>query len=163
MSQTDDLIDNASRYAESFDQGALEAPPRRRVAILTCMDARLDPARVLGLEAGDAHVIRNAGGLVTGDAIRSLAISQRALGTEEVVLIQHTRCGLLGFDDAGFRGELEAETGAAPDWEGTLSTDIDANVRGGVAQLRSSPFLTGTTSVRGFVYDVETGRLREVT
>jgi carbonic anhydrase len=160
MSQTDELISNAARYANRFDKGELAAPPRRRAAILTCMDARLLPARVLGLEEGDAHVIRNAGGIVTDDAIRSLAISQRVLGTQEVILIQHTKCGLLGFDDDGFRQQLQSETGTKPVWGATLSTDIDANVRAAVEQLRNSPFLTGT--VRGFVYDVETGRLREV-
>lgn len=160
MSQTDELIGNAAEYAAAFDKGELSAPPRRRVAILTCMDARLLPARMLGLGEGDAHVIRNAGGVVTGDAIRSLAISQRVLGTEEVILIQHTECGLLGFDDDGFRQRIESETGARPTWAATLGTDIDANVRVAVEQLRTSPFLAGT--VRGFVYDVETGRLREV-
>jgi len=162
MSSTDELLQNAARYAEAFDKGSLPAEPAKKVAVVTCMDARLLPARILGLREGDAHVIRNAGGIVTADTLRSLAISQRVLGTEEVVVIQHTGCGMLGFDDGRFREQLENETGTPPEWSAELSGDLQHNVREAVAQVRTSPFLAGTVSVRGFVYEVETGRLREV-
>jgi carbonic anhydrase len=162
MSATDDLLRTAERYAAAFDKGELAAPPRRGVAVLTCMDARIEPARLLGLEEGDAHVIRNAGGLVTDDALRSLAISQRALGTREVVVIQHTGCGMLDFSDAGFRAELEQETGARPGWAVEGFSDLEQSVEGSVRALRESPFLPRRDSIRGFVLDVATGRLREV-
>lgn len=158
---TDDLLQNNAAYAEGFGLGALPKEPARRLAVISCMDARIDVHRVLGLEPGEAHVLRNAGGAVTDDVIRSLAVSQRALGTEEIVLIRHTKCGMLGFDDARFRDELEQETGTRPDWRADDFDDLDEGVRAGVAALRASPFLA-SRRVRGFVYDVETGRLREV-
>ena len=137
-------------------------PPRRKLAVLACMDARLDPARLLGLEQGDAHVIRNAGGGVTDDALRSLAISQNLLGTEEVVLIKHTDCGMLTFSDEEFADRLERETGSRPEWHAHAFSDLVEAVRDGVERIRTSPFVPRTDSVRGFVYEVETGRLREV-
>jgi carbonic anhydrase len=138
------------------------AAPRRKLAVLACMDARLDPARVLELEPGDAHVIRNAGGVVTDDALRSLAISQHLLGTEEIVLIHHTDCGMLTFTDEQFADRLEEETGSRPEWRAHTFSDLEQDVRDGIEQIRESPFVPRTDSVRGFVYEVETGRLREV-
>jgi carbonic anhydrase len=126
------------------------------------MDARLDPARVLGLEEGDAHVIRNAGGVVSQDAIRSLAISQNLLGTEEIVLIQHTDCGMLTFTDEEFAAKLEEETGSRPEWRAHAFGDLEDSVRSSIERIKADPFLPRTDSVRGFVYEVETGRLREV-
>jgi carbonic anhydrase len=161
MSATDDLLRNAEAYSSSFSPGATKAPAKK-VAVLACMDARLDPARVLGLEEGDAHVIRNAGGVATEDAIRSLAISQHELGTEEIVLLHHTDCGVLGFDDDEFADRLEGEAGTRPDWEPIGFSDIEEDVRRAVQRIRESPFLPWTESVRGFVYEVETGRVREV-
>ena len=136
--------------------------PRRKLAVLACMDARLDPARALGLEDGDAHVIRNAGGVVTDDALRSLAISQNLLGTEEVVLIKHTDCGMLTISDEEFADRLESETGSRPEWRAHAFSDLDEDVRDGIERIRSSPFVPRKDKVRGFVYEVETGRLREV-
>jgi carbonic anhydrase len=145
-----------------FDKGDRPLPPARKLAVLACMDARLDPARVLGLKEGDAHVIRNAGGVVSDDAVRSLAISQNLLGTEEIVLIHHTDCGMLTFTDDEFAQKLEDETGEKPDWRAHAFDDLEQNVRDSIAKLRSDPFLPRTDKVRGFVYEVETGRLREV-
>ena len=162
MTQTDELLQNNEAYAASFDKGDLPLPPGRRLAVLACMDARLDPARELGLEEGDAHVIRNAGGIVTDDEIRSLAISQHLLGTEEIVIIHHTDCGMLTFDDEEFAARLERETGSRPGWNAQAFDDLDIDVRDSLERIRSSPFVPRTDKVRGFVYEVETGRLREV-
>jgi len=162
MTQTDDLLRNNARYADAFAKGDLPAAPARRVAVLACMDARLDPARVLGLDEGEAHVIRNAGGVATGDAIRSLAISQHLLGTEEVMLIHHTRCGMLGLSDEDFAERLEREAGERPPWRARGFSDLERSVRDSIACLEQSPFLPRRDRIRGFVYDVETGRLREV-
>jgi carbonic anhydrase len=162
MSETDTLLQNNEAYAASFDKGDLPLPPGRKVAVVACMDARLDPARVLGLEEGDAHVIRNAGGVVTDDALRSLAISQNLLGTEEIVLIHHTDCGMLTFTDEQLADKLEAETGSRPEWRAHAFPDLEQDVRDGIELIRSSPFVPRTDSVRGFVYEVETGLLREV-
>jgi carbonic anhydrase len=142
--------------------GTVSARPLRKLAVLACMDARLDPYRLLGLERGDAHVIRNAGGMATDDAIRSLAISQHKLGTEEIVVIHHTDCGMLTFSDPDWRAELHAETGAAPPWDAEYPAGLDAGVREAIAALRASPFLAHGDRIRGFVYEVETGTLREV-
>jgi carbonic anhydrase len=161
MSSIDEVLKRNAAFAKGFEHADLAKQPARRLAVLACMDARIDVHRVLGLEPGDAHVLRNAGGAVTDDAIRSLAVSQRALGTDEIVLIRHTDCGMLGFDDERFRGELEQETGARPGWRADDFHDLDEGVRAGVAALRESPFLA-SRQVRGFVYEVETGRLREV-
>jgi carbonic anhydrase len=162
MSTTDELVQNAGAYAASFDKGDLPLPPARRVAIVACMDARLNPYGLLGLTEGDAHIIRNAGGAVTPDVIRSLAISQRLLGTEEIVLIHHTGCGMLTFRDDEFRDAVEKDTGIRPDWPAESFTNLDQDVRQSVARIKASPFIPNTGSVRGFVYDVETGELREV-
>jgi len=162
MSVTDELLQNAARYADEFDRGALPLPPAKRIAVLACMDARLDPHRLLGLAEGDAHVIRNAGGVVTDDEIRSLAISQRLLGTEEIILIHHTDCGMLTFGDDEFRRGVQEETGIKPAWAAEAFDDLDEDVRQSIARIQASPFIPRKDSVRGFVYDVATGRLREV-
>jgi carbonic anhydrase len=159
---TDELLDRAAAHADGFDGADRPAPPALKVAVVACMDARLDPARVLGLEPGDAHVIRNAGGVVTDDVIRSLAISQRKLGTREVVLVHHTRCGMLTLTEDGFRAELHEDTGLRPTWPAEAFDDLDTSVRESLARVAASPFLPHKDDVRGFVYDVDTGRLREV-
>ena len=162
MSTTDDLLQNAESYAASFDKGDLPLGPARKVAVLACMDARLNPYALLGLQEGDAHIIRNAGGVVTDDEIRSLAISQRLLGTEEIILIHHTDCGMLTFTDDAFKADIEAETGIKPAWAAETFPDLDADVRQSVARIKASPFIPNKDSVRGFVYEVESGKLREV-
>jgi carbonic anhydrase len=162
MSTTDELLENAQSYAASFDKGDLALPPSKRVAVLACMDARLIPTRVLGLNEGEAHVIRNAGGVVSDDAIRSLAISQHLLGTEEIILIHHTDCGMLTFTDEEFAEKLEAEAGERPGWTAHAFSDLDQDVRESISEIKASPFIPKTDSVRGFVYDVATGELREV-
>jgi carbonic anhydrase len=161
-SNTDELLANNADYARSFGRGDLSAPPARKVAIVTCMDARINVYGMLGLSEGDCHVIRNAGGAVTDDAIRSLAISQRLLGTEEVMLIHHTSCGMLSFHDDDFRASIERETGIRPPWAAEAFSDLEQDVRQSIARVRASPFLPHSDSVRGFVYEVETGKLREV-
>ena len=162
MSNTDQLLENAQSYAGSFDKGDLPLPPGRKVAIVACMDARLNPYGLLGLSEGDAHIIRNAGGAVTPDVIRSLAISQRLLGTEEIVLIHHTDCGMLTFSDDQFRSSVEQDTGIRPEWAVETFSDLDSDVRQSIARIKASPFIPRTDSVRGFVYEVESGNLREV-
>jgi carbonic anhydrase len=161
MTTTDQLIANDDAYAASFTKGALPLPPARRTAVLACMDARLDPARILGLEEGDAHVIRNAGGVVSDDAIRSLAISQNLLGTEEIILIHHTDCGMLTFTDDQFAQQLEDQTGERPEWRAHAFTSLEDDVRDSIAAIEASPFIP-SKRVRGFIYEVESGRLREV-
>ena len=161
MSVTDELLENAKAYASDFDNGALSLPPARHVAILACMDARLSPYGLLGLEEGDAHVIRNAGGVVTDDEIRSLAISQRLLGTREIILIHHADCGMLTFTDDEFRQGIQREVGIKPEWAAEAFSDIDEDVRQSVARIKASPFIPHK-NVRGFVYQVEDGHLREV-
>ena len=161
MSSTDDLVRNNASYAEAFDKQGLPAAPGTRVAVVSCMDARIDVHKILGLEEGDAHVIRNAGGLVTDDVIRSLVLSQRVLGTEEVIVMQHTGCGMLDLPEDDIAGELERETGKRPDFSFGAFSDLHASVREGVEALVANAFLKD--SVRGFVYDVDTGRLSEVT
>ena len=162
MSTTDDVLSNAEQYASSFDKGDLPMPPGRKLAVVACMDARLIPTKVLGLQEGDAHVIRNAGGVVTDDAIRSLAISQRLLGTEEIVLIHHTDCGMLTFNDDDFKRSIQDETGVKPSWAAEAFSDLDEDVRQSIARIKASPFIPKTDSVRGFVFDVATGTLNEV-
>jgi carbonic anhydrase len=162
MSTTDDLLRNNEAYAAGFDKGDLPTPPARKTAVIACMDARLDVHRILGLEVGDAHVIRNAGGVVTDDAIRSLAISQRLLGTEEIILIHHTDCGMLTFSDDDFRRQIQEDTGIKPSWSAEAFSDLDADVRQSIARIKASPFVPHKEAVRGFVYDVDTGRLNEV-
>jgi carbonic anhydrase len=163
MSVTDELLANSERYAASFDKGDLPLPPARHVAVLACMDARLNPYGLLGLSEGDAHVIRNAGGVVTADELRSLAISQRLLGTTEIILIHHTDCGMLTFTDDEFKNGIEDETGIRPSWAAEAFPDVDQDVRQSVARIQADPFIPHKESVRGFVYEVETGKLREVT
>jgi len=162
MSATNDLLQNAESYAASFDKGDLPLPPARKVAVLACMDARPNPYGILGLQEGDAHVLRNAGGVVTDDEIRSLAISQRLLGTEEIILIHHTDCGMLTFTDDAFKADIEAEIGIKPEWAVETFPDLEADVRQSVARIKASPFIPNKDSVRGFVYEVESGKLREV-
>ena len=163
MSVIDELVQSAEAYGERFEKGELPLPPAKHVAVLACMDARLNPYGLLGLSEGDAHVIRNAGGVVTDDEIRSLAISQRLLGTEEIMLIHHTDCGMLTFGDDEFRQDIQRETGIKPEWPAETFDDLDEDVRQSIARIKASPFIPKTDSVRGFVYDVETGRLCEVT
>jgi carbonic anhydrase len=163
MSVTDELIANNEGYAQSFDKGDLPLPPGKGVAVVACMDARLNVYGILGLEEGDAHVIRNAGGVVTDDEIRSLAISQRLLGTSEIVLIHHTDCGMLTFTDDDFKRQIQDETGLKPEWAAEAFHDLDEDVRQSIARIKASPFVPKKDSVRGFVYEVESGRLREVT
>jgi carbonic anhydrase len=162
MSVTDELLANAERYAEGFDRGDLPLPPAKRIVVLACMDARLNPYGLLGLTEGDAHVIRNAGGVVTDDEIRSLAISQRLLGTEEVILIHHTDCGMLTFGDDDFRRQIQQETGIKPEWAAESFDDLEEDVRQSIARIKASPFVPNKDQIRGFVYDVKTGRLNEV-
>jgi carbonic anhydrase len=161
MSTTDQLIANCESFAEQFEQGGLPMPPARRIAVVACMDARLDVYRMFGLELGDAHVIRNAGGAVTDDAIRSLVISQRLLGTEEIVLIHHTDCGMLTFRDDDVKAQIFEDTGIRPPFALEAFDDPDADVRQAMRRIETSPFLLHK-NVRGFVYDVTSGRLREV-
>ncbi len=162
MSNTDDLVKNAEAYASTFDKADLPLPPARKVAVLACMDARVNPYGILGLEEGDAHVIRNAGGVVTDDEIRSLAISQRLLGTEEIILMHHTDCGMLTFTDDDFKRQIQDDTGVKPEWAAETFPDLDEDVRQSKARIEASPFIPNKDSVRGFVYEVETGKLREV-
>lgn len=162
MSSTDEFVANAERYAASFDKGDLPLPPAKHSAVVACMDARLNPYGVLGLSEGDSHVIRNAGGVVTDDVIRSLAISQRLLGTTEIVLIHHTGCGMLTFHDDEVKAQIEADTGIRPPFALEAFPDPDSDVRQSIARIKASPFVPVKDSIRGFVYEVETGRLREV-
>jgi carbonic anhydrase len=161
MSVTDDLLANNEKYAASFS-GPLPLPPSKHLAVLACMDARLNVYALLGLEDGESHVIRNAGGVVTDDEIRSLAISQRLLGTREIVLIHHTDCGMLTFTDDEFKRGIQDEVGVKPQWAAESFTDLDEDVRQSIARIKASPYIPHTDQVRGFVFDVATGRLREV-
>lgn len=162
MSVTDDLLRNNAAYAESFDKGDLPLPPGKGVAVLACMDARLNVYGMLGLEEGDAHVIRNAGGVVTDDEIRSLTISQRLLGTREIILIHHTGCGMLTFSDDEVKQQIQDDVGVKPEFALESFSDLDEDVRQSIRRIKNSPFVPNKESVRGFVYEVETGRLREV-
>ena len=163
MSSTDSYVANAERYAASFDKGDLPMPPAKHTAVVACMDARLNPYGVLGLSEGDSHVIRNAGGVVTEDVIRSLAISQRLLGTNEIILIHHTDCGMLTFHDDEVKAQIEADTGIRPPFALEAFGDLDADVRQSIARIKASPFIPHQDSIRGFVFDVATGKLNEVT
>jgi carbonic anhydrase len=162
MSVTDELLHNAEHYEKGFDKGDLPMPPGKRLAVLACMDARLNPYGILGLSEGDAHVIRNAGGVVTDDAIRSLTISQRLLGTTEIILIHHTDCGMLTFTDDQVKAQIEADTGIRPPFALEAFSDLDADVRQSIARIKASPFIPHRDAIRGFVYEVETGRLRPI-
>jgi carbonic anhydrase len=162
LSTTDELLRNNESYVRSFDKGSLPLPPAKHVAVLACMDARLDVHKILGLREGDAHVIRNAGGVATDDAIRSLVISQRLLGTKEIVLIHHTDCGMLTFKDDEVKRQIEADTGIRPAFALEAFPDLDDDVRQSIARIQASPFIPNKSSVRGFVYDVRTGKLNEI-
>ena len=162
MTVTDELLANAERYATRFDKGHLPLPPAKHVAVVACMDARLNPYGLLGLTEGDAHVIRNAGGVITADQLRSLAISQRLLGTSEIILIHHTDCGMLTFTDDEFKASIQADTGIKPAWAAEAFGDLEEDVRQSVRRVLADPFIPNKNSVRGFVYEVETGRLQEV-
>lgn len=161
MSVTDEFLINNQAYAVRFDSGHLPTPPRKQVAVVTCMDSRMDIFAILGLSNGEAHIIRNAGGVVTDDVIRSLAISQRKLNTREILVINHTECGMLTFTDDEFRESLRLETGMKPPWSPESFSDLDAEVRNSLNRIRNSAFIQHKNA-RGFVYDVDTGRLREV-
>ncbi|HEX2300803.1 MAG TPA: carbonic anhydrase [Pseudonocardiaceae bacterium] len=161
MSATDELLANNARYAESFS-GPLPLPPSKHVAVIACMDARLNVYGILGLNEGEAHVIRNAGGVVTDDEIRSLAISQRLLGTEEIILIHHTDCGMVTFTDDQFKKSIQDDTGIKPTWAAEAFPDVDEDVRQSIARIKASPFVPNKNSIRGFVFDVATGKLNEV-
>ena len=161
MTATDDLLANNAEYAASFS-GPLPMPPGKGLAVLACMDARLDVYRLLGLQEGEAHVIRNAGGVVTDDAIRSLTISQRLLGTTEVILVHHTDCGMLTFADDAFKADIQSDTGIKPHWSPEAFSDLEQDVRQSIARIKASPFVPNKDSVRGFVFDVGTGKLTEV-
>jgi carbonic anhydrase len=162
MSVTEELLRNAERYAASFDKGELPMPPGRGVAVVACMDARLNPYGILGLSEGDAHVIRNAGGVVTDDAIRSLTISQRLLGTTEVILIHHTDCGMVTFSDDAVKQQILDDVGIRPPFALEAFPDAGDDVRQSIARIKASPFIPHKDNVRGFVYDVTTGKLDEV-
>ncbi|MBV9513453.1 MAG: carbonic anhydrase [Mycobacteriaceae bacterium] len=162
MSATDEYLANNAEYARHF-AGPLPMPPSKHVAVVACMDARLDVYRILGLKEGEAHVIRNAGGVITHDEIRSLAISQRLLGTREIILIHHTDCGMLTFTDDDFKRSIQDETGIKPEWSAEAFPDLEEDVRQSIRRIEASPFVTKQQSLRGFVFDVATGRLNEVT
>jgi carbonic anhydrase len=161
MSVTDELLANNAKYAETF-KGPLPLPPAKHVAVVACMDARLNVYAILGLNEGEAHVIRNAGGVVTDDEIRSLAISQRLLGTEEIILIHHTDCGMLTFTDDEFKRSIQDDTGIKPEWAAEAFPDLDEDVRQSINRIKASRFIPKTESVRGFTFDVATGKLNEV-
>ena len=161
MTVTDEYLANNARYAESFS-GPLPMPPSKHVAVVACMDARLNVYAILGLGDGEAHVIRNAGGVITDDEIRSLAISQRLLGTQEIILIHHTDCGMLTFTDDAFKRSIQDETGVKPPWAAEAFPDLDEDVRQSIGRIKASPFVPHKDSIRGFVFDVATGRLNEV-
>ena len=162
MSVTNELLKNNESYAKSFTKGDLALPPAKGVAVLACMDARLDVHKILGLQEGDAHVIRNAGGVATDDAIRSLTISQRLLGTKEIILIHHTDCGMLTFKDDDVKGKIESEVGIRPAFALEAFPNAEDDVKQSIARIQASPFIPDKKSVRGFVYDVKSGRLNEV-
>ncbi|HEX3491930.1 MAG TPA: carbonic anhydrase [Streptosporangiaceae bacterium] len=161
MSETDRLVANNQEYAASFP-GPLPMPPSAGVAVIACMDARLNVYDILGLDLGEAHVIRNAGGVVTDDEIRSLAISQRLLGTREIILIHHTDCGMLTFHDDDFKASILQDTGIKPPWAAEAFADLDVDVRQSIARIKASPFVPHTDAIRGFVFDISTGKLNEV-
>jgi carbonic anhydrase len=163
MNGTTQLLANNETYASSFGHAGLSAPPALKIAIVACMDARVDPAGLFGLNPGDAHVIRNAGGVVTDDVIRSVSVSQHHLGTEEIVLLHHTDCGMMTFTDEEFALARQRDAGQRPEWPARTFDDLEGDVRDSIERIRSSPFIPRKQSVRGFVYEVESGRVREVT
>jgi carbonic anhydrase len=163
MTVTDELLQHNAEFARSFSKGDLPMPPGKGLAVVACMDARLNVYALLGLEEGQAHVIRNAGGVVTEDVIRSLAISQHLLGTSEIVLVHHTDCGMLTFTDDEVKADIETATGLRPHFALEAFTDLENDIRQSIARIKHSPFVLHKDSVRGFVYDVRTGALQEVT
>lgn len=163
MPNTKELLEHAAAYKAKFARGDLPLGTKRRLVVITCMDARIDPFALLGLETGDAHILRNAGGVATDDVIRSLAISQHIQGTSQVILVHHTDCGMLGLTEDGFRAEIRERSGVTPTWAVEAFTDLDADVRQSIARIEASPFVPRKDNVRGFVYDVHDGSLREVT
>ena len=162
MTATDELLDNNIHYADGFDSGGLHGPPARRLAIVACMDARMDIYKILSLDEGDAHVIRNAGGVISDDVIRSLVISQRLLGTEEIMLVHHTDCGMLTFRDDELKDAIEADSGIRPPFALEAFGELEQDVRQSIARIQASPFIPRKDRVRGFIYDCATGRLNEV-
>jgi len=162
MSVIDEILEHNEDFANQFSKGSLPMPPAKKLAVVACMDARLETGVLLKLVEGDAHVIRNAGGVVTDDVIRSLTISQRLLGTREIMLIHHTDCGMLTFSDADLKQQIADETGLKPAFAMEAFSDLDEDVRQSIARIEASPFIPHKDNVRGFVYDVETGKLREV-
>jgi carbonic anhydrase len=163
MTVTDELLRNNADFASSFSKGDLPMPPGKHLAVVACMDARLNVYALLGLEEGQAHVIRNAGGVVTEDVIRSLAISQRLLGTTEVILVHHTDCGMLTFTDDQVKADIEADTGLRPHFALEAFSELERDIRQSIARIKASPFVPNKDSVRGFIFDVTTGKLQEVT
>ena len=162
MNVIDQFLENNAAYAGKFASGSVPMPPAMQIAVVVCMDARLETGALLGLVEGDAHVIRNAGGVVTDDVIRSLTISQRLLGTSEIMLIHHTDCGMLTFSDDDLKQQIQADTGIKPPFAMEAFSDLDEDVRQSVARIKASPFILHKEQVRGFVYEVESGRLREI-
>ena len=162
MSATDDFLANNARYADRFDKGDVPLPPGRKTAVVACMDARIETGALLGLEEGDAHVIRNAGGVVTDDVLRSLTISQRLLGTREIILIHHTDCGMVTFSDDAVKAQIEADTGVRPSFALEAFPDVEEDVRQSIRRIEACPFIPEKGQIRGFVYDVATGKLNEV-
>ena len=161
MTVTDQYLENNKKYAANF-QGPLPLPPKNQIAVLACMDARINVYGALGIQEGESHVIRNAGGVVTDDEIRSLSISQRLLGTKEIILIHHTDCGMLTFSDDEFKKSIQDETGIKPEWAAEAFSDLEVDVKQSIARIKQSPFIPHTDSVRGFIFDVATGLLNEV-
>lgn len=162
MNVTNEFVANNERYASDFDKGRLPMPPAKRIAVVACMDARLETGALLGLAEGDSHVIRNAGGVVTDDVIRSLTISQRLLGTREIMLIHHTDCGMLTFEDRELKQQIADDIGIKPHFAMEAFEDPEVDVRQSIARIKASPYIPHKDQVRGFIYEVETGRLREV-
>lgn len=162
MSATNELLAANQSYAESFSKSGAPIPPAKKLAVVACMDARIETGRLLGLEEGDAHVIRNAGGVVSDDVIRSLTISQRLLGTTEIALIHHTDCGMLTFKDDSLKSEIEADTGLRPNFAFEAFANLEDDVRQSIRRIKASPFVPNKDSIRGFIYDVESGKLNEV-
>jgi carbonic anhydrase len=163
MTVTDDLLRNNAEFAKSFSKGDLPMPPGKGLAVVACMDARLNVYALLGLEEGQAHVIRNAGGVVSDDVLRSLVISQRLLGTREVILIHHTDCGMLTFTDDQVKADIEADVGLRPHFALEAFPDLERDIRQSIARIKASPFVPNKDSIRGFIYDVHSGALQEVT
>ena len=162
MSATDDMLRNAEQYAAAFSKGSTPMPPGKATAVVACMDARINPYGLLGLQEGDAHIIRNAGGVITEDVIRSLTISQRLLGTHEIILIHHTDCGMLTFKDDDVKALIETETGLRPSFALEAFPDAVRDVVQSIARIKANPFIPNKDEIRGFVYDVKSGRLEEV-